>query len=228
MAAHDPLSSISLFFRLACVLLLFDLGFIAVHIGFALAEPFGVRFPDSANLNEIRGAASTWNYGKFLFISAWLISLFALTRERFYVAVSALTLILFADDFFEIHDRVGRILGAMWLPDETEIGRLQDAGEPIVYAALLGIAVALIWIGIALSPRLGRRITYLFIGGIALLAMFGAAIDVIHGIIFRLVEGTRFRDQVFLVIEDGGEIVSVTVILVACLMATEHHTRGSA
>jgi hypothetical protein len=167
-------------------------------------------------LTRERGFGEMLQYLKLGTIAVVLLIWSARLRS----AAAAIFALLFAyisvDDAFSAHERAGALLAGV-LP---AAGPLDPAhlGE-LLYLALLAASVAvpvayLAWVG----DRQQRRIIALLTGCVALLAVPGVGLDLLHSLVHA------HRPRVILaVLEDGGEMVAATFVLV---LAVAHMPPG--
>lgn len=191
------------------VLLAIDLVFIAVSIAFDLGYVQDKRLA----IYTDRGFAEFFQYGKFLWIALAFFIMLILQRQLIYGVGSFLFAFLLLDDSQEIHENVAgwivRSLGK-YHGNMPFLGlRNQDLGE-LLFAAALGTTV--IGLGI-LAYRKGspaaRRVCIHLLVAILALAFVGVFIDMIA---IMVEEQFLWLDIVMVTLEDGGEMVVVSVI----------------
>ncbi len=208
----DRISRLSLVF-----ILLADLGLVAIYLLSVLVERlFGIPVTSTADLNLRYSLASTYNYSKFFIAAALLLALAFFHRRAGYVWLAALFLFFLVDDALEVHDKLAHSLG-----DWIEIGIMsslspQNRGEPLVYLGMLAITASLLF-GARRSMRGAHHGVWLaFTLAVVALALFGAGIDMVHGVINAMTgDGTlaSLLDTAFIVLEDGGEGIAASVIV---------------
>lgn len=199
--------------------LLIDAILIFLHLAARGCELVGwFEAPDNLNLGYELGVASVWVYGKTIFIGALTFSLALRYPRQGFFAFTLLFCILFMDDFFEFHEATGRLL-------EPTLGRYailglrpRDIGELTAFLVILAAAVVAFIVvfrrASAQHRPLARRILIL----IAILGFFGVGVDMLHvmsdnlpGIVGYAVQGLVGT------LEDGGEMVMFSLILIAFL-----------
>jgi uncharacterized membrane protein len=129
------------------------------------------------------------------------------------LAFLAIFIFIVLDDAFQVHERLGsRIEDALAL-QRFDVLMLIDPGQLLVWTIvglpLLAVAVA----GVVRSPEEDRRNGILLIGALAVLALFAVVVDMAHVVLRRAFRGA---DDLFIVIEDGGE--QITLSLMCCLV----------
>lgn len=193
---------------LGCLLLV-DLLLIASHVSRGLwQEPTSRLFDITADVG----------YGEFFLAvkSGWcvliLLSLARWRRNWLYLAWAAVCGFLVADDLLGLHERVGGWLG-------RTVGDGSQAAahtSEIFFLALVGTLVVPIavasWWSRSLWERLWlRRLTIL----VAVLAVFGIGVDALH----TFVLWHHSLTLTLTTIEDGGELVVVSLILALLVAA---------
>ena len=149
--------------------------------------------------------AESFNHG-MAFVAAFLLLLCYLqTRGRVFVFLTALYAYIWVDDSAQYHERVGEKLGeALQIPVMFGIGR-QQYGEFLAWAFAGGVLfLLLLWAWRRRHPG-DAGILLPFFLCFVLLVVCGVFADTLHG----LLPG-RF-DTIMQVIEDGGEMVAVTL-----------------
>lgn len=122
--------------------------------------------------------------------------------------------ILLFDDKVSIHERGGAKL-AEWLSFEPMFNlRANDFGELMIFATWGIIAIAVL--GITYRTNRSELAKQIF-RGLALsllgLVIFGGFFDMLHIVLRNLVSETLIEDELFDVLEDGGEMVVISLAL---------------
>ena len=183
-----------------------DLMFIVVH-ALHVWTPWLPAY--SLSIEADRGLAELFQYTKQAALVACLGILFCRTRGWVFAGWAMFFGFLLLDDAFFIHERLGERVGAH-LGFAAAFGlRVGDFGE-VAIAAVLGLcAVTMVVIALRRGGATARRISQDFLCLLALLALFAVAFDAVHTI-------TYFRAPdiapLFALIEDGGEMLVVSVI----------------
>ena len=197
-------STIRLFF----LLLVTDISFMGLHLIYAYT---GFTSNHSFSIDLDRGYAEIFQYIKTYWIAILLVVLAVRLRSILYFIWSALFLYLLVDDSCKIHENLGgyisyRLAFSSWLNL-----RAQDFGE-LVVSATVGL-VFLVCIGTAyyfgdrLSKQMSKNLIMMLFG----LALFGIIVDMLH-----IAIQITTLDPIFAVLEDGGEMVVMSVI--ACFV----------
>jgi hypothetical protein len=152
--------------------------------------------------------AEIFGYLKILAIVALLISIPRVWKRPIYLAFIAIFTFMLLDDSLELHETWGFFIAeTLGLPP---LGRLRpiDPGELLVWTLagipLLGAAVA----AVLRSPREDRGNGFLLMAALSVLALFAVVADMAH-IVLRW--AFRGADDLFAVIEDGGEQITLSL-----------------
>lgn len=144
-------------------------------------------------------------------LTGWSVLLLMIAGVRLRAGVlgifAAATVYLLIDDYFMIHETFGTWFAASVMyvgPLSTHIGE-------VVWLALVGV---LLLVSLAVAYRRStpdlRRISVVLAGLFAALVFFGVAIDALHSPFIDM----PFIDPIFIALEDGGEIVVMSVLAV--------------
>ncbi len=161
------------------------------------------------SLEKDRGYSEMYQYLKFLWIVVTLILVALRRASSHYVLWASVFAYLLVDDSLQIHERAGLYIAeklslapAFWL-------RPQDHGELAVsLAAGMILFLPLAW-ACRNGTRIFRKVSLDFALLIGLLIFFGVVVDMAH---IALGSGGAI-DFVVGVIEEGGEMLSVSFIL---------------
>jgi hypothetical protein len=127
---------------------------------------------------------------------------------------------LFADDAFQIHERVGSALATAGVHLPVPGLEAEFAAELAVSAGVGLILLAALAYAWRHGSQTGRRVTLRLLVALAGLAAFGVGIDALHSMIVH--DPWRYRLGI---VEDGGELLSMTVLL---WLAFVHTVEGRA
>jgi len=186
------------------LLLATDLAFVVVHI---VDTQTGYISNPLNSLARDRGYAEFFQYTKLY----WLVLLTGLLALRERVPVHAGWLVVFAyvlaDDAFSLHERGGTHVAAT-LGLRPVLGlRAQALGELVIMAVAGSATLGLLALGYWRSDRPGRVFTHGLARLLMALAFFAVGVDAIHEAVRR-----TFADAVFEVLEDGGEMIVVSLM----------------
>ena len=178
----------------------------------AMAGAFELGWAHDWNyrLGTESGYAEVVQYIKEYWIALCFAALAWRTRNPVYLVLSVAFTYLLLDDATEIHER-----GGLWL--EQRLGlmptlglREQDLGELLVSA---GAGTVLLISGAAayrFSDARSRRVALLTLAAVVVLAFFGIGMDLVH----QMLAETRLAFPLE-VVEDGGELVTLSTIAAA-------------
>jgi hypothetical protein len=200
--SQDFTATISLLF----LLILVDLLFIGLHV-LHTWSPWLKSMMYS--LERDSGMAEQYQYIKQIWLAACLGVAFLQRRGRSFAGWAVFFGFLLLDDALQIHERVGFALGQeIGLPPMFGL-RTDDYGEVLV-AGIVGFAACVFaWLSIRRGGENSRRLSADLLCLLGALALFGVFFDVLHTITyFRLPSAA----PVFALIEDGGEMLVVSVI----------------
>lgn len=182
-----------------------DIAFIILHILFKTNFLSSTLYSVKRDL----GYAEFYQYIKFL----WIIIIFLYLSQKLnywgHVSWAVTFLYFLADDTFQLHEDVGRLIANHLTFTPPLNLRLQDFGELIVYA----IAGIILMLGIAIAYRKGsqsfKNLSHDFLFLTAFLIFFGVFLDVAEiasnwGIFIKETLG---------LFDDGGELVIVSIML---------------
>jgi hypothetical protein len=193
-------------FTLLLLLVVVDLIFILVHAMHAWSPWMNASH---FSLESESGMAAQYQYTKQVWLSICLGLALLQTRRTAFFGWGLIFAFLLLDDILMIHERSGRLLaGTLGFPALFGL-RPQDLGEVVMAAAIGIIAIALVVIvhrrGEAQSRQLSADLMFLLVA----LAVFGVFFDVLHTIMFFRAPALA---QAFSLVEDGGEMLVVSLI----------------
>lgn len=200
-----------------------DLAFIAMHCINSLT-------PDSYNLHntllsidEDGGYPEIYQYLKFFWIVVLLAYISIEQKTRSYFAWVLVFTYLLLDDSLSIHESVGRVIAAHWHFIPPFGLRLQDFGELTVSATLGSILlVPLAW-AYKSGDKTFRRTSHDIALLLFALVFFGVVVDMLH----TVVQSNREARFIVGIIEDGGEMLSASLILWYMFLTKVHSEDAS-
>lgn len=199
--------------RLGGTLLAIDLAFALLQIA-VVATDYGFRGAYRLSLETELGVAQVYGFAQigtaaFLLVVAW--RRFGSPQAALWAGVLVYVAL---DDAWTIHERLGAAL-VEWLDLGSILGlRSQDFGELLAYSIIGAVALA----ALVLSERRSMVpapsvLTTLMIPVVGLLVFFAVVVDI---------AGNLFMpDLIGIAIEDGGELIAMTIILVATWVWTD-------
>lgn len=186
------------------LLLATDLAFIIFHIVYTYSDFISsVLF----SIDQERGYAEMFQYIKEYWIAILLLILAFNQRAVLYVGWSLLFFYLLLDDSLEIHERLGaRISDSLGFTSVFNL-RAVDFGEIIVSGSVALFFLVFIGIAYRFSDRISRSTSRYLIGLLFALAVCGIVFDMLH-IVFKY----SILEPIFVILEDGGEMIVMSVI----------------
>jgi len=201
---HSPAGVRRAAFGVLLVLLVADAVFLYLH-RLWLQQILSDRF----SLANEASAGELYQNGKELALAAIGIALAMTRSDRLYTCWAVLFIYLFLDDTFEIHERMGDVIGHR-LADGPVFGLYPEHFGELVFAGLIGTlfltALAAAWLT---GTRAARRFSLLLVGAVAALAAFGVVADTLQVLVDRR-SPWHYRLGI---VDDGGELVMITVML---------------
>ena len=190
---------------LLCLLLATDLLFIFFH-----SLQLGIDYPHDKNfrLNWARGYPENFQYIKFLWAGCLLFWIFICRRRLPYLLLSGVLAYLLLDDANEIHENIGERL-VMAYPNAGFWGiHPQDITEFLTMIGLGTFMLLLMALSWFLSRQSERRDVVPIVVLILCIGFFAVVVDFAHGI----VGNNPMLDELFRIIEEGGEMISATLL----------------
>lgn len=190
---------------LLLLLLAADLAFIVLHViyvetSWLRGRPF--------SLEQDNGLPEAFQYVKQFWIALCMLALFRRTRELVYAGWLLVFTFLLFDDAFQIHEHLGKWLGEKYSLWAVFGLRPDDIGE-LLFALFVGVLSALlIGFGFWRGDRDARAVSRDTAMLVVVLAVFGVGVDILHVIAYF--KGS-LSAQLLLIVEDGGEMVVVSV-----------------
>lgn len=192
-------------------LLIADLVFLGMFVAYAFAEHYGMR--DSLFYGNVRfsfvdgGYPELYGYAKQVFIALLCLGGYSRNRQPVLLALAFLFAVVGLDDSLALHEAIGGHLA-------TTFGVPPSRGEPAGWAMLGVLPMLAVLAGYRHSDAGSRRNAEALLLAFAVLLFFAVGIDAVHGVVSRSIG--RFQ-TLFTVLEDGGELLSLTVICAAAL-----------
>jgi len=195
--------------RLAAALLLLDFAFILIQIG-AEATGYGFRGSFTLGLEKERGPAETYGYIMGLGVAVLLLVAWRRWRNPVACFWAGLYVLVVLDDALRLHERAGSLLADFGVIAVASM-RSQDVGELTFYAfvgslALTALLAAERRLPPGPTPSTLSRLMLLLAG----LLMFFAV----------LVDAAANSLPYDVALEDGGELVALTLALLVSLAWT--------
>ncbi|QDV34323.1 hypothetical protein ElP_22080 [Tautonia plasticadhaerens] len=164
------------------------------------------------NLTREKGTGEYFQYLKYLWCCWMLLTVFSRRREASDVAWAGLMAYLLLDDYKGMHEKTGRLIVER-VGFEPWLGlRGQEFGE-LSYVLLVGSVIALVLV--ASYRYSGRRARADFaVLGALMFGMLVAAVgvDTLHILVLK----DRILEPVLGMLEDGGEMIILSLMTVYC------------
>ena len=200
--------------RLILGLLVCDVLLIAMHTvrGYAFWAEIGPPWLQDRrfNMNFERSYGEFFEYSKALLAAGLAMLTYFRLRQAIYIATACVLLIVLLDNALAGHENGGRFLSvALGLP-AVGTGGAHETGE-LVFFLIEGVCIlALFTVGLVRSEasHLGIGLVYVILVG--LLGSLAVGLDALDSMLFG---SAFFVQQVGIIIEDGGELVILTLLL---------------
>ncbi|MBD2528053.1 hypothetical protein H6G97_00185 [Nostoc flagelliforme FACHB-838] len=182
-----------------------DMTFIIIHVIYAHTD----LIPYNAfSLATDRGYSELFQYIKEYW-SALFSGLLALQfRSPLYLSWSLLLFYLLLDDSLQIHEKLGGFISNQLSFSSMFNLRAKDFGELTVSIVVFLLFLCAIYISYSWSDHLSRQRSKHLIRLLFILAFFGVVVNMLH-IAFKT---SHLLDTLFTVIEDGGEMLIMSLI----------------
>jgi len=154
---------------------------------------------------------SVWAVFGYLKLIAISVLMWLCYRRTGLVSFLLLFLVYFyttLDDMFTLHEQAGRVLGA-WTSTNFAVGET-------LYFVIVGVfIVSILYRAVSRATKTYHSETWLLAVGLLGIGFFAAFINMIEGLLTGL---SRSMLKVFSLIDDGGEMVVSSVIVVLALI----------
>ncbi len=160
-------------------------------------------------LTTERGIPEIFQHVKELSIFIVLLFVFYSRKNKVFLIWAILFAYLFADDFFSIHENVGYLM-AQKLNIPSALGlRPQDFGELLVSGIVGGLLLIPLIIGFKKSSVIDKMVSKILFILLLVLIFFGIVVDMIQISLTNI----SFWENLMAVVEDGGEMITMSLIL---------------
>jgi hypothetical protein len=173
------------------------------------------------NLSKDRGYAEIFNYLQATVCAALLFGAFVASGQRVHAAWALVFAFVVMDDALSIHERIGRYLGTTFVLPTLPGLRPQDTGELVVWGAAGAFLLPVLVWGFRSSSPEAVGFGGVFALAFALLVFFGAGVDMLHVAFETAWPGAYL---LFMVVEDGGEMLAVALACAAALLLYRRST----
>jgi hypothetical protein len=194
-------------------LLLGDLAFLALHVVHSLTPYFASPM---FNIELDKGYAERYQYLKYLGLILTFAWLCAKKRTSLFLPWALLFAYFLADDGWQMHERLGTWIGEGISYTPPFRLRKEDLGELTVTATAGLVLLPSFLAAYYFAPRMVRKTFHDLLLLLGLLMVFAVGIDMVHAAFI----GSPRIEFVLGVIEDGGEMIAVSLIAwYACFVA---------
>jgi hypothetical protein len=160
------------------------------------------------------GFGEIFGYLKAIVITFCFLTCYFRDRAAVFLALSFAFVVIVLDDSLQIHETFGtRLMVALALEPMAGL-RAQDLGELMVWSALGAVVVAALAISFLRSDVRGQNIALIFVGLLGVLIFFAVGVDMLHIALGDLFRGAGL---IWTLLEDGGEMVTLSVITAAAV-----------
>jgi hypothetical protein len=182
-------------------------------------------FADHAFSLEVEGGyAESFEYAKLAACAVALAGCWSRSRQPIYAALAVVFGIALVDNALGLHERFGHLASGALQPTEALFAGAPVALGELGFFAIEGaVVLTLLLLGLRRSTGRHRLLGIAFLLLLLALGGFGVGVDLLHAIVAQM----RYAlDRIFTVIEDGGELVLLSVTC-ALALATFAHVRGA-
>lgn len=173
----------------------------------------GILLSDMFSIIYDRGLGEYFQYFKEIWIVVVFIIIFRDTRLKIYVGWSVLFFYVFLDDFFQIHEKGGEIFAQRFEGISFGPFRAQDVGELLVLSVIGLLLLLILFVGFRSVSNIHRSRNMILGVLLVVLVGFGVILDVVSSV-FNWYE----LKMVLHLVEDGGEMIVISIILWAVLI----------
>lgn len=203
------------------VLICLDFLLIGAHLLRALTPWFSDAL---FSVKTERGLAEWFQYAKWMAVTSGFVVLALRHGTPRYLAWVVMFTYLLLDDFFSLHERLGRALArSADLVTVLDMAS-RDVGELLVSAGAAALLFSLVALSmVRAGPEYVRHCRHA-VAGVLLLAVFGVGVDMVNAAVWR---GPTFA-FLLAVVEEGGELLvaSALVALVFTWVTQSQNEQG--
>lgn len=151
------------------------------------------------------GGIFTWPVMVATFTAGFAALLVRLIHPRWQLTLIAVVFAFLSfDDFFGIHERVGRLDEDLGIPEEWNLKYLW----PIVFLPMFGLAAAIVWF---LAERLSGRVSDFLRVGVLLLG-FALVLELVSPALYTQWPEEGWQSRVEILVEENAELVGWILI----------------
>jgi hypothetical protein len=196
-----------------------DVFFIILHVIYAFTPH--LNHP-SFNVEDDRSGGEAIQYAKALWIALGFLWIALLRRSAGYIPRVLLFTYVVLDDAFQLHELLGRDIAiALDYPELLGL-RPDDLGELTFHSIALAVILPLLAAAYYSGSREFRKFSVNMVILLVVLGVFGVAFDMLH-----IIATGGPLEQLAGVLEDGGEMIVMSVIAAFALVALGLARQGS-
>ena len=182
-----------------------------VLIGLHVLAQIGDWYSPRWSIESDNGFAENWQYIKVVFIVLMLlhVAVRRASQDRMCCVAWALLFVwMLADDGLQLHERMGAVL-ASWLAPLLASGHLAQAIAEVIVMLVIALLLLgwIVWASASAGQR-WRAWSLGLLGGLACLAFFAIAVDLVHALV-----RTPLLHAMLGLIEEGGEMLCLSAVL---------------
>lgn len=221
VASPDPPGLLATARTWLVLLIAADLAFIFLHVIYTETSLLRGR---PFSLEADNGLPEAYQYVKQFWVALCMVALFRRTRAVVYSGWALVFAFLLMDDAFQFHESVGKWLGVRFAFPAVLGLRPDDLGELLFAATVGGVTILLIgfgfWRGDSHARSVSRDMALLLVA----LAVLGVGFDIVHVIAYF---EARPLARFLLILEDGGEMLVVSLMVAYMFNVLNHQGRAT-
>jgi hypothetical protein len=226
----ESLACIRLWTALTCLLAV-DCALILLHILWSRGAVMGLGGSQIAfganrwfNLGQERGYAEMKELACVLAAAALIVAAWLRARQSAYLGLAGIFCFVIGDNLFQFHEKAGIALAGVM--GRTDSSLIRHVGEFGAFIALGVLIVTIFVVTYRRSSVEARHHALIGLGIVGLLAAFAVGVDALHALLSAVVEVPRGLDDLFTLVEDGGETISISFVLAFAVALHRHVTHG--
>jgi hypothetical protein len=175
------------------------------------------------SINQEYGYGEIYGYLKSIVITFCFLACYFRDRAPVFLGLSFTFVVIVLDDSLQIHESLGtQFVEALALEQMAGLPA-QNLGELMVWFALGAVVVAALAVSFLRSDVFGQNIALIFLGLLAVLIFFAVGGDTLHAALRHAFRGAH---HIWGMLENGGEMVTLSVITAAALTVAWYGTSG--
>lgn len=155
------------------------------------------------------GYAERWDILKGLATAALFVACFGLRRQVPFLALAALFALPALDNLFRVHENVGGVIAE--LLGRRRGGTVAQLGEVVAFLGLGASVLVLFGASLRHTDAVTRGIALMGLGIGFMIGLFAVGVDLVHMLALRVVGIPTPASRVITLIEEGGELLSISL-----------------